>query len=68
MNKLYDNYSIYFEKIQNYPHSAEKMSEEFELLFLHMFENKSKFLNNEDFISKQKYFEKKYYLNKRKSN
>ena len=68
LNKLYDNYSIYFEKIQNYPHSAEKMSEEFELLFLHMFENKSKFLNNEDFISKQKYFEKKYYFQRRKSN
>ena len=47
---FHDNYSIYRKKIQNYPHNAEKMCEEFEALFLHMFENKSKFLNNEDFF------------------
>jgi len=68
LNMFHDNYSIYHKKIQNYPHNAEKMCEEFEALFLHMFENKSKFLNNEDFLSKKKYFEKKYFLRKRKLN
>ena len=68
LNMFHDNYSIYRKKIQNYPHNAEKMCEEFEALFLHMFENKSKFLNNEDFLSKKKYFEKKYFLRKRKLN
>ena len=68
LNMFHDNYSIYRKKIQNYPHNAEKMCEEFEALFLHMFENKSKFLNNEDFLSKKKYFEKKYFLTKRKLN
>jgi len=66
LDKFRNNYSNYAEKIQLYPHSSEKMCEEFEALFLYMFENKSKYLNNEDYVSKQKYFEKKYYLYRRK--
>ena len=46
MDYLINNYENLLEKIKNYPRSAEKMSSEYEKLFLNLYENKSNVVNS----------------------